>query len=57
MQIVQEGIMKEEMMELFRKVRDRADECIKALEGEDEEAMETAMVKFVIALAQFESLK
>lgn len=49
--------MKEEMMELFRKVRDRADECIKALEGEDEEAMETAMVKFVIALAQFESLK
>jgi len=46
-----------EPIELFKKLRDISDEIVKALESNDEEAMETAMGKFMVLMMKFDAVK
>ena len=42
---------------MFKKIRDVSDEVVKALESNDEEAMETAMGKFIVLMMKFDAIK
>lgn len=46
-----------EPIEMFRKLRDACDEAINAMESENEEAIETALGKFMVLMMKLDTLK
>lgn len=46
-----------EVIERFKQIRDISNEIVIALENEDEEALETAMGKFIMLMMKLDCLK
>jgi 3-oxoacyl-(acyl-carrier-protein) synthase len=51
------GGLKMESIEVFRKLRDVCDEVVKAMESEDEAAIENALGKFMLLMVKLDAIK